>query len=373
MPNATAITGSGVHAPEDVVTNEELCACFNTWVRRENDRNASEIAAGRKQPFAESDPAFVEKVSGIRRRHYQDRHGVLDPDRMCPSIPDRADDELSVQAELACGAAKKALAEAGRRGEDVDLVIVAASSLQRPYPAIAIEVQAALGARGAGFDLSVGCASACFGIQIASEAVRAGSAQCALVCVPEVPSAYSNFRDRDSHFILGDAGAAVVLEPLSRARAGAFEIVSSAGSSHYSTNVRNNGGFLNRCDPAHRFDDDKLFYQNGRKVFRDIVQLVPRLVIAHLDRHELAPADVARFWLHQANGPMNTSIARRLLGRDADEAEAPTVLDEYGNTAAAGALIAFHQHRADLAPGALGVLCAFGAGYTVGSQLLRRV
>lgn len=373
MSTEAAITGSGVEAPSQVVSNDELCASFNEWVRHENEDHAQAIAEGRRPPLEESSPEFVEKVSGIRRRRYWDRRGVLDPARMHPRIPDRAEDELSVQAELALGACRRALDAAGREGADVDLLIVGASSLQRPYPAIAIEVQHALGARGMAYDLSAGCASAGFGIHAATEALRAGSARCALVCAPELPSAYSNFRDRESHFILGDAAAAAVIEPLTIARTGAFELVSSFCETRFSSNVRNNGGFLERCDPEHRDDPDKLFHQRGRRVFRDIVQLVPALVGEHLASLGLTASDVARYWLHQANSQMSASIARRLFGRDALEEEAPSVLGEYGNTAAAGALIAFDHHHADLPPGALGVLCAFGAGYTVSAQLLRRL
>ncbi len=373
MSTRIAITGSGVDAPRDVVSNDELCASFNAWVHRENERRADAIREGAELPLEESSPEFVERVSGIRRRHFWTRTGVLDPRYMFPQIPDRPDEELSVQAELALGAIRRALSAAGREGGEVDLVIVGASSLQRPYPAVAIEVQHALGARGIAYDLSVGCASAGFGIQLASEAIRSGSARCAVVVAPELPSAYSNFKDRDSHFILGDAGAAVVIEPLERAGKGAFEILSTFCTTRFSSNVRNDVGFLNRCDPAHRDDANKLFHQQGRRVFKDIVQLVPALLGEHLGANGLSVDEVTRFWLHQANSQMSASIARRLLGRDAQPGEAPLVLGEYGNTAAAGALIAFDHHKDDLPSGALGVLCAFGAGYTVSGQVLRRI
>ncbi len=361
MSTGTALTGSGVYLPPTSVTNDQLCGTFNTWIRRQNE------------PGGESSPDFVEKVSGIRARRYVDAAGILEPDRMCPSIPDRAPDALSVQAEMALAAARDALASAGRHGEDVDLVIVGASSLQRPYPAIAIEVQDALGARGFAYDLSVGCSSGTFAIQLASEAIRGGSARCALVCTPEIPSAYSNFRDRDSHFILGDAAAAVVIEPIARARAGAWEILGTGSLSRYSSSVRNDGGFLNRCDAARRDLPDKLFHQEGRKVFRDIVRLVPRFVTERLAAVGLRVEDVDRCWLHQANGRMNEAIAQRLFGDGVDPARVPSVLSDLGNTAAAGALIAFDRHRDGLDAGAIGALFAFGAGYTLGGQILRRV
>lgn len=79
-----------------------------------------------------------------------------------------------------------------------------------------------------------------------------------------------------------------------------------------------------------------------------------------------------RFWLHQANLGMNQLIGKRLLGRDATADDAPVILDEFANTASAGSIIAFHRHRGDLRPGDLGVICSFGAGYSIGSVAVRK-
>lgn len=365
---STALTGSASFAPPHVVTNEQLCTAYNTWARSENARRQ-----GTDEPaLDESTPEFIERASGILRRHYWDAEGILDPNRLCPRIPDRADDVLSVQGEMAVRAARGALESAGREAEEIDLVIVGSSALQRPYPALAIEVQAEIGARGHAFDVSVGCSSGTYGIQLAVDAIRGGTAQRALVCTPELPSAYCNFRDRDSHFILGDAAAAVVIEPLEGATKG-FEILATRAASQMSSAVRNNGGFLNRGDEDRRDDADKLFYQQGRRVFRDIVHLVPTLVRAQLDALGLAPEEVSRYWLHQANARMNSAVLERILGRSPENGEAPSVLSEYANTAAAGCLVALDAYRDDLKSGDVGVLCAFGAGYTVGSQVLRKL
>jgi beta-ketodecanoyl-[acyl-carrier-protein] synthase len=77
-------------------------------------------------------------------------------------------------------------------------------------------------------------------------------------------------------------------------------------------------------------------------------------------------------WLHQANLSMNQLISKRVLGRDATPEEAPTILDEYANTSSAGSVIAFHKTRADFQPGDIGVLCSFGAGYSIGSVVLEK-
>jgi len=372
LTTQTAITGWGVWHPPDVLTNEELCVAFNEFVRRDNAKHAAEITAGTRQALKESTPEFIVKGSGIKRRYVHDKSGLTDPDRMCPNIPDRPEDQLCYQAEYSVTAAKKALAVAGKTGEDVDLVVLGASNLQRLYPAIAIEVQNALGARGYGMDLSLGCSAATGAAQLSCQAVRLGQAQCALVVVPELTTGHMNWRERDSHFIFGDAAVALVIEPLDHARPGSWEILSTRMMSKWANTIRNNAGYLNRCDPNTQFADDKLFHQQGRKVFKDVVPLAEKFIVDHLVAHELEPAQVSRYWLHQANSNMNDLIAKRILGRPATQAEAPVILDEYGNTASAGSLIAFTMHNADLPAGAYGMMSSFGAGYSLGSLLLQK-
>jgi beta-ketodecanoyl-[acyl-carrier-protein] synthase len=358
-----AITGSGVWHPEHVLTNEELCVAFNEFVRRAN-------AAGAQPPLAESSPEFILKASGIRSRYIVDKTGVLDPERMCPNVPERPDDQLSVQAEFGVRAIERALAAAGRCGEAVDLVVCGTSMLQRAYPAIAIEIQNAIGARGLGFDMTLGCASAIAALQMATTAIQAGSATCAVVVSPELMSGHNNWRSRDGHFLFGDASVALVLES---ARPGAWEILSLRAMSKFSSNIRNNFGFMNRFDPATQFGDDKLFYQQGRRVYKDIIPMAAAFIAEHVASQGLGAGEVARYWLHQANRNMNDRIAERLLGREATATEAPTIIESFGNTASAGAAIAFSEHNEDLAVGSYGLLAAFGAGYSIGSVVMQRM
>ncbi|MNQ61986.1 3-oxoacyl-[acyl-carrier-protein] synthase 3 [compost metagenome] len=140
----------------------------------------------------------------------------------------------------------------------------------------------------------------------------------------------------------------------------------------FSNNIRNNFGFLNRAAEEGVGARDKLFVQEGRKVFKDVCPMVAELIAAHLEENKLVVGDVKRFWLHQANLNMNLLIARKLLGRDAEPQEAPVILDTYANTSSAGSVIAFHKHQDDLPSGALGVLSSFGAGYSIGSVILRK-
>ena len=151
-----------------------------------------------------------------------------------------------------------------------------------------------------------------------------------------------------------------------------WDVVSTKLVTEFSNNIRNNFGFLNRAAEEGVGARDKLFVQEGRKVFKDVCPMVAELIAAHLAENQLNVSDVKRFWLHQANLNMNLLIARKLLGRDAEPHEAPVILDTYANTSSAGSVIALHKHQDDLPAGSLGVLSSFGAGYSIGSVILRK-
>ena len=78
-------------------------------------------------------------------------------------------------------------------------------------------------------------------------------------------------------------------------------------------------------------------------------------------------------WLHQANLTMNMFAAKKLLGRMPEPEETPIVLDEFANTASSGSVIAFHRNKADIQKGEKGLICSFGAGYSIGSLLVEKV
>lgn len=367
------ISGTGLYTPANSISNDELVASFNAYVQQFNADNAEAIARGEIVALSESSTAFIEKASGIKSRFVIDKDGILDPQRMVPRIPERSNDEWGILCEMAVGAAKEALQRAGKTVADIDGVIVACSNLQRAYPAVAIEVQAALGIDGWGYDMNVACSSATFGIQAATTSIQTGQARAILMVNPEICTGHLNFRDRDSHFIFGDAATAVIIERADLATSKhQFDVVGTKLLTQFSNNIRNNFGFLNRAAEEGIGARDKLFVQEGRKVFKDVCPMVAELIAAHLAENQLNVADVKRFWLHQANLNMNLLIARKLLGRDAEPHEAPVILDTYANTSSAGSVIALHKHQDDLPAGSLGVLSSFGAGYSIGSVILRK-
>lgn len=367
------ISGTGLYTPPESISNDELVACYNAYVEQFNAANQDAITAGTVAAIAPSSSEFIVKASGIQSRHVINKSGVLDVQRMRPLIEPRPDDQPSQLAEMGLIAAREALARAGRKPEDVDCVLVACSNMQRPYPAMAVEIQHFLGSGGFGYDINVACASAAFGVQAAVDAVRQGNSKCALVVSPEVCSGHLNFRNRDCHFIFGDAATAIVVEPFESALPNhRFEILGTRLKTQFSSNIRNNFGFLNSAENPPRPWDDVLFHQEGRKVFKEVVPMVSELIVEHLGSLGLAPSAVKRFWLHQANLGMNQLISKRVLGREPSAEEAPVILDEYANTSSAGSVIAFHKYQQGFATGEVGVLCAFGAGYSAGSVVLRR-
>lgn len=369
------ISGTGVFIPEETISNAELVVAFNAYATQQNEANAAGIEAGTHHPIGMSSEEFIVKASGIESRHVLNKSGVLDPAIMHPVLPERSDDELSVMAEMAVKAATEALAKAGRSAADVDAVICAASNHERAYPAIAIEVQKALGISGFAFDMNVACSSATFGIQAAADMIRSGSARAILMVNPEICSAHLEWRDRDCHFIFGDVCTAVLLERDDLATAeDRFEIVSTRCLTEFSNNIRNNNGFLRRTREGHMTDRrDMLFRQEGRKVFKQVVPMVAEMILTHLADEDLAPAHISRMWLHQANKGMNDLIGSRVLGREPLPGEQPNILQDYANTSSAGSIIAFSKYSDDLPPGSFGVICSFGAGYSVGSVIVRKI
>ena len=370
---AVVISGAGVWNPPHVVTNEELVESYNAYARAHNAAHAADIAAGTKAALPPSSASFIEKASGIKARYAYVKDGILDIDRMCPRIDKRPEDALSHQAEMAVRAAELALAAAGKSPRDVDMVIVGCAYTERAYPAIAIEVQDALGIEGMGFDMLVACSAATFALQRAHDAVAAGSARAVLCINPELTSPQVNYRDRDSHFIFGDVATAVLVESAQTADAEhVFEVLGTRATTRFSNNIRSNFGYVSRAEGGDPFAPDRLFHQEGRKVFKEVCPLAVEHLLAQLADLDKQPGDIRRWWLHQANVNMNQLISRKLIGEDPSPDRAPIVLDEYANTASAGSIIAFARHHADLDRGDLGVLCSFGAGYSIGSLVLQK-
>ena len=378
------ITATGLYIPKDKITNEELVLAFNTYVDNYNTTHAKAIQAGEKVALQHSSAEFIQKASGIQARHVINKKGILDPDIMAPVFPARKlGEELSVMAQMGVEALQQALDNAGLQASELDGIICAGSNFQRAYPAIAIEIQNAIGMVGGfAFDMNVACSAATFGIAQAVGNIKAGLGKKIAVVNVEIMSAQLNWRNRDSHFIFGDIAAATIIEQLDAPKG--YEIVDCKLFTQFSTNITHQYGFMDRSESLSAGESvmhesmsepvyDKLFLQEGRKVFREVCPKVSEIITTHLSENHIATDKVKRLWLHQANINMIDLILRTVMGKDADKAIAPISIYEYGNTSSASPIIAFHEHQEGIATGELGVICSFGAGYSIGSVIVKKV
>lgn len=377
------ITATGLYVPKDKITNEELVATFNTYVDNYNQDNAEAIEKGEKVALQHSTVEFIEKASGIKSRHVIDKKGILDPNIMAPILPARKiGEEPSIMAQMGADALNQALANAGLQADDLDGIICAAANFQRPYPAIAVEIQHVVGmTHGFAYDTNMACSAATFGIAQAVGLIKAGLGKKIAVVNTEILSAQLNWRNRDSHFIFGDIAAATIIEDLDTPKG--YEILGTKLWTQFSTNVKMEGGFLDRSEFLAAGTDmypdinepttDKLFLQEGRKVFREVCPAVSGLITEHLSENQIDPQTVKRLWLHQANINMIDLILRTVVGKDADKAIAPMTIAKYGNTSSASPITAFHECQDGVESGDIGVICSFGAGYSIGSVIVKKV
>ncbi|MDC0032374.1 beta-ketoacyl-ACP synthase III [Pelagibacteraceae bacterium] len=369
------ISGTGLFTPKESISNEELVSSFNKFVDEYNESNKESIQKGEISALEKSNADFIEKASGVKSRYVQDKSGILDTSFMRPKLRERSENELSNLAEIGSIAARDAISNAKIDPENIDAVIVACSNLERPYPAIAIEIQNELGINGFAYDMNVACSSATFGIQNIYDMIKSGSIRSAVMINPEMCSGHLNFKDRDCHFIFGDVATAVVLEELKEEQVSdnCYEVLGTRLLTEFSNNIRNNYGFLNNSSPEGIGKADKLFHQNGRKVFKEVVPKVASLIKDHLESHSIDINNIKGMYLHQANESMNKLISKYLLGFEADQSLAPIVLDEYANTSSAGSIIAFHKNNENLSKNDLAIICSFGAGYSIGNVIVKKI
>ena len=365
------IAGTGIWHPEEKVSNNEIVNSYNSYVEKFNQDNKLEIENGSIEAMELSSAEFIEKASGIKSRYVIDKEGILDINRMMPRVKNEHPDRLSIHAEVGIMAAKKAMNQANVTSNEIDAVIVGTSHAARNYPAVAIEIQEELGISGYAYDMLVGCSSTTFAINNAYSDIASGLANTILVINPEISTPFVNFTHRDKHFIFGDGCAATVVQKDSKSDK-AFKIIDRKLHTQFSNNIRSNYSYLNRAAVDSKNNEDLLFHQNGRGVFKDVCPLVASLISEQLKKNNIAPEEISKFWLHQANGKMIRLITSKILGTDDfDENITPMPITEFGNLASVGSLFAFNLNN-DLEKGQKGVICSFGAGYSVCSIIVEK-
>lgn len=281
---------------------------------------------------------------------------------------------VTLGSEAAC----KALEQAGKRAEEIDLILVATCSPEQYLPCCACQVQAAIGAVNAlAFDVNAACSGFLFALNTADAYLRTGLAENALVIGSEVLSKLVDWTDRGSCILFGDGAGAVVVErceasPGILGRAlhsdGTGGGVLQCGARELTTPYARTSAA--KTDQKQQTDDREHYIQmDGQEVYRFATRRVPQCIEEALADAGLAVPDIDLFVLHQANARIIDAVAKRL---HADREKIPTNLERVGNLSSASIPVLLDElHRqGKLHRGDRIVLAGFGAGLTIGACVM---
>jgi 3-oxoacyl-[acyl-carrier-protein] synthase-3 len=291
-----------------------------------------------------------------------ERTGIIERHMVEPGTP---------TSELAAQAVGDLLKQRGIEADEIELIIVATVTPDMLFPATACRVQDKIRATHAwGFDLSGACSGFLYALTVGAQFIESGAHDKVVVIGADVMSSIINFDDRSTCVLFGDGAGAVLLEPSDDENLGildyAHEIDGSGGQFLYMPG----GGSLN--PPSHETVDKKMHYvhQEGQPVFKYAVRKMGEISRTVLERNGMKGSDVDLFIAHQANLRIISAAADKL---GLDESKVVKNIHKFGNTTAATIPLATGDAIDDgrLQKGKLVVYAAVGAGYTVGSVLIR--
>jgi 3-oxoacyl-[acyl-carrier-protein] synthase-3 len=273
-------------------------------------------------------------------------------------------DDDKATGYMATEAAKEVLAKRNLDPGDIDLIIVATVTPDMFFPATACRVQDAIGADNAwGFDVSAACSGFLFALTNGAQFVETGRADTVLVIGADMMSAITDYTDRSTCILFGDAAAAVLLEPSDTH--GLVDAVHHVDGAHGDLLCMKGGGSLN--PPTHETVDARMHYlhQDGRPVFKFAVTRMAEACVEIMERNDLSASTIDYLVPHQANKRIIDATAAR-MGLDAGKVMLN--IDRYGNTTAATIPLCLYDWEGDLATGDRLVLTAFGGGFTWGAS-----
>lgn len=325
-PARAAITGVAVYVPERRVTNAELATRLDT-----------------------SDDWIVTRT-GIRER--------------------RIGGPGETTSTMGAEAVRRLMAQRGLGPDDVGALIVATVTPDMAFPATACLVQDQVGLRNAwGFDLSAACSGFLFALTTGAQLVAAGAHRRVIVVGADLMSAIIDPLDRTTAVLFGDGAGAMLLEPAEPGY-GFLDFHHRVDGSGRNDLHMPAGGSLRPASHATVDAREHFLRQNGRTVFKFAVSQMAASITTLLQRHQLTPRDIAMIVPHQAN--------QRILDATAERLELPpgrmaSVIARYGNTTAATLPLALEEvvREGRVKRGDLVVFAAVGAGFTVGSSLVR--
>jgi len=323
----TAILGTGAYAPERVLTNADL------------------------EKMVETSDAWITERTGIKERRI--------------AAPNEQTSDMAVKAAI------RALEMARTRAEELDLIIVGTVSPDMPMPSCAVMVQAKLGAKRAfAFDLSAACAGSLYGMSIADQYVRSGSARRVLVIGVELLSRVVDWSDRNTCVLFGDAAGAMVLGPSEDPDRGILGIqLHSDGDAAGILTIRGGGSQFPQSPEVLEKKLHKVA-MSGREVYKYAVRALPEAVLEALGAQGLAPDDVTHLIGHQANLRIIESVCDRL---DLPLEKCWVNIHRYGNTSSASLPTTLDEaNRAGrLREGDIIAMMAIGAGMAWGAGVVR--
>ncbi|MFZ0395758.1 MAG: beta-ketoacyl-ACP synthase III [Terracidiphilus sp.] len=321
------ITALGTYVPPKVITNQDLEKMVNT-----------------------SDQWIMERT-GIRERHMLEQgKGVSD---------------------ICTEAAKKCLAARGIAATEVEAIVVGTVTPDMMFPSTACLVQDKIGAVGAwGFDVSAGCSGFVYALQAGAKLVESGAHSKVLVCGADANTRMTDYTDRATCVLFGDGGGAVLIEPCEEGELGMIDFLHEVDGSGGVSLYLPAGGSLNPS--THETVDKKMHYihQDGQAVYKFAVRKMAEATTRLLERNGITGADLGCFIPHQANKRIITATADR-LGLPAERVIIN--IDRYGNSSSGTIPLAMETaiEEGKLKKGDLVLLAAVGAGFTVGTTLLR--
>jgi len=319
----SVVTGVGGYLPDRIVTNDELAK------------------------FVDTSDEWIRERTGIRQRH-------------------QAADDQPV-SDLAVEAARRALAAAGRTPDDVDMIVVATTTPDLTFPAVATIVQRKLGCPiGVAFDVQAVCSGFVYALSVADGFVARNRSKCALVIGAETMTRLMDWTDRGTCVLFGDGAGAVVVEPVegegSTADRGLLGFALRADGTKQELLYVDGGVSTNRQTGYLRMQ--------GNQVFRHAVVNISEAVRAAALDAGVEVTSVDWFIPHQANQRILEGVAKRL---GIEEGKVISTVAEHANTSAASIPLALDKGVKDgrIKPGQLLLLEAMGGGLTWGACVLR--
>jgi len=321
------ITGIGHYVPDKILSNSDL------------------------EKIVDTNDEWITTRTGIKERR------ILDKEKGTSYMATRA--------------AEAVLKETQTSPDDLDLIVVATVTPDMPVPSAASFIQRNLGATNCwGYDINGGCTGFICALTTGAQFIESGRHKKVLVIGADKMSAITNYEDRTTCVLFGDAAGAVLLEPSEENGSGIEDfILHLDGSGAESLKIEAGGSLY---PASHETVDQKLHYiwQDGKTVFKHAVTGMADVSAKIIERNQLTEKDIKFFIPHQANYRIIDAAAKK-MGMDADRVIIN--IDKYGNTTAATIPMAMSETYRDkkLKKGDWLVLAAFGAGYTWGSVLLR--